>query len=258
MHAMEIIVTPDMAKAWLEENPGNRPLRKYLIDKYAKTITRGEWKLTHQGLAFDKEGKLLDGQHRLHGVIVADMPAEMFVTFGADRSTFSVLDQGGNRSIADLIGLPKKQSEVLTILARLNGSFGEHPSSSQVAEMIPFFNDISADLMKHSGTTTRRLSTAPIRAMAVLRCAMGDDTEYKWIFDSYRALTLLRFEDMCPVTQVFARQMLATPAGTQLVNILPRAWLAFDMSRHAHTRIQITNNDTIMNDISAAVRKIVS
>lgn len=96
-------VTPEIAETFLSRASVNRRLDIGQVRALAETILRGEWKLTHQGIAFDKAGSLLDGQHRLHAIIEANAPAEMLVFEGLSQDIFPVLDTGKRRSAADTL-----------------------------------------------------------------------------------------------------------------------------------------------------------
>ncbi len=72
-------VTPRRAAEYLERNTANRPLSKRTVREFAEAMRRGEWRVTHQGIAFDTEGALVDGQHRLAAIIEADLPVETTV-----------------------------------------------------------------------------------------------------------------------------------------------------------------------------------
>lgn len=100
------LVTPDMARDYLTRNHSNRRLGKAAIRALAGAINRGEWQLTHQGLAFDEDGNLLDGQHRLHAVIAADTAVPMMITTGLPRASFTALDQGHRRQAGQIIDIP--------------------------------------------------------------------------------------------------------------------------------------------------------
>ena len=93
-------ITPDIAKQWLTKNVNNRKLRSATCAKYARDIKQGNWRLTHQGIAFDKSGNLVDGQHRLQAIIQAGMPVPMVVAYGSDRAG---IDQLAPRSQFDAI-----------------------------------------------------------------------------------------------------------------------------------------------------------
>ncbi|MEU0697780.1 hypothetical protein ABZ349_27875 [Streptomyces niveus] len=96
-------VTPEIAEAFLSQASANRRLDLGQVRALAESILRGEWRLTHQGIAFDETGELLDGQHRLHAIIEANTPVEMLVFEGLPKDVFSVLDTGKRRSAADTL-----------------------------------------------------------------------------------------------------------------------------------------------------------
>ena len=96
-------VSPALAEEWLAARGPNRGLRKSVVDVYAQDMAEGRWRLTHQGIAFDEYGALLDGQHRLRAIIVADTPVSMYVTTGAPHSSFAVVDSGASRSFIDRV-----------------------------------------------------------------------------------------------------------------------------------------------------------
>lgn len=85
----------------------NRTINKTLVDSYASDMVRGRWGLSHQGIAFDEDGRLLDGQHRLWAVVKAGIPVMMIVATGVPSSTnggfsmptMDIVDRGKNRSI---------------------------------------------------------------------------------------------------------------------------------------------------------------
>lgn len=104
-----VIVTPAMASHWLEHrNKGNRHLSPLVANRYAEAMRSGRWRLTHQGIAFDAEGYILDGQHRLQAVVIADIPVEFWVMPNCDRDTFTVLDVGRRRQAGHLIDHPHR------------------------------------------------------------------------------------------------------------------------------------------------------
>ena len=59
-------MTPEKAKNILiSKNRNNRNLKANNLKKLVTAIENGEWKITNNGLAFDEQGNLIDGQHRL-------------------------------------------------------------------------------------------------------------------------------------------------------------------------------------------------
>lgn len=99
-----IKVTPEIAENWLtHRNIGNRKTSRTVVDRYARAMTEGRWLVTPQGVSFDRDGHLLDGQHRLAAVMVSGVTVEMFIIPGFDRATFSVLDSGYKRNASQLL-----------------------------------------------------------------------------------------------------------------------------------------------------------
>lgn len=96
-----IDVTPEIASALLGTMGVNRPISAVNVDRFVSLIRSGGMKTTHQGLAFDVNGKLIDGQHRLHAVIKSGLPIKVMATFGMDASTFDALDRGRARTVGD-------------------------------------------------------------------------------------------------------------------------------------------------------------
>ncbi|MFD0883123.1 hypothetical protein ACFQ08_00890 [Streptosporangium algeriense] len=98
-------IDPGRAQELLRRNGRNRRLDKGTVDRYAEAMRRGEWQLSHQGIAVGENGELLDGQHRLEAIIKADIAVEMPVARGMSRDAFSVLDTGKRRSPSDALRL---------------------------------------------------------------------------------------------------------------------------------------------------------
>ena len=92
-------ITPEMAREWLKKNMhNNRPVLKATVHNYARQMRCGTWNLTHQGIAFDQNGELVDGQHRLSAIIEANVPVKMNVTYGLNARLvrFSPLTWGAS------------------------------------------------------------------------------------------------------------------------------------------------------------------
>jgi hypothetical protein len=96
-------VTPALAAEWLTKNGKNRPLGKRRVSLLAAAIRRGEWKVTHQGIAFGSDGLLTDGQHRLAAIVDAGIPVTMLVS--RDVDAFDAIDIGRPRSASDILGI---------------------------------------------------------------------------------------------------------------------------------------------------------
>lgn len=98
-------ITPELATRYLASNIKNRSVRKQEVEAYAREIKRGTFALTHQGIAFDDSGHLIDGQHRLMAIATAGIPVQMVVARGVVPRAFSVIDRGASRTMRDVVSL---------------------------------------------------------------------------------------------------------------------------------------------------------
>jgi hypothetical protein len=108
-----VSVTPKKAAEFLERNTANRPLSRRTVREFADAMRRGEWRVTHQGIAFDTSGALVDGQHRLAAIVEADVPVELTVFTEVPVGAFDVLDTGKRRNAADVLAIEGERSAVL-------------------------------------------------------------------------------------------------------------------------------------------------
>lgn len=96
----KVFITPEMALKFLEGTTvANRSISERRVDSYVAEIKRGDWTFNHQGIALDKDGNLIDGQHRMWAIVRADQGVWMMVSKGdINRDN---IDSGGVRSVAD-------------------------------------------------------------------------------------------------------------------------------------------------------------
>jgi hypothetical protein len=106
-------VTPERAEEWLAANTANRPLSRSTVRGFAEAMRRGDWLVTHQGIAFDSNGVLVDGQHRLAAIIEAGLPVELTVFTEVEPDSFDVLDTGKRRNAADVLAIEGEKSTTL-------------------------------------------------------------------------------------------------------------------------------------------------
>lgn len=99
-----IYITPQQAEEWLSKNADSqRKLRDSVVNKYARDMVNGRWEITHQGIAFDSTGRLIDGQHRLAAVVKAGIPIKMLVFTDSLPTAYDHLDIGYGRTAVDVL-----------------------------------------------------------------------------------------------------------------------------------------------------------
>jgi hypothetical protein len=100
-----VLITVELALVFLQKNrEDQRRVSRRVVTEMANAMKAGLWMLTPQGIAFDEDGYLIDGQHRLLAIVEAGVAVEMTVIHNAPAASFAALDQGHRRTIADLLG----------------------------------------------------------------------------------------------------------------------------------------------------------
>lgn len=118
-------VTPEMAATWLEMNTNNRKKNRERINAYARAMLAGRWVLTHQGIAFDENGNLIDGQHRLEAIVKAGVAVEMNVTFGVKHAEGEILeiDTGRARTYNNVMQMSGQTDRIYLTMAGVVRTF---------------------------------------------------------------------------------------------------------------------------------------
>jgi len=115
-----VVVSPHLASRWLERNRRNRRVREDRVTRYAEQIEDGEWMLSPDAIAFDYNGSLINGQHRLKAIIEANEPAPFIVAIGLEPDAFKISDVGVKRTGGDILRIEGfKNPEELAAATRL-------------------------------------------------------------------------------------------------------------------------------------------
>lgn len=102
--------TPQEAEAILEESPNWRSLRQAYRDQFADVMSAGGWEWGNgETLAFDEDGKLVNGQHRLSAALNFMLRCSVgkvwfWCATGVMRKTQFSMDQGCQRKISAYLG----------------------------------------------------------------------------------------------------------------------------------------------------------
>ncbi len=101
-----IELTPKLAKYFLTNNaPFQRKINKRKVDHYKREIQNNNWQLNGDNISFDKDGNMINGQHRCEAVVLADKSIYTVVILGLDSESFKTMDQGFNRSNGSLFNM---------------------------------------------------------------------------------------------------------------------------------------------------------
>ena len=164
-----VIVTPVLARAWLSMNGKNRQVSEATVRDYAGMIERGEWLLTGEPILLDREGHLINGQHRLMAVILAGQSIEVLVVRNVDPAAMLTIDTGKRRTFADYLSLDGHKdvnnlASAATWVWRYHNNCmydrGEHPSRAQLKEVLDNNPGISESLRRVSVIAARALGAS--------------------------------------------------------------------------------------------------
>jgi hypothetical protein len=182
---MVITITPDMAGEWLDQrNEGNRNFSARKVELYAREMLEGRWTLTHQGVAFDTFGKVIDGQHRLKAVVVSQLPQQMWVFPDMPRDTFDVVDTGYIRQAGQFLNTAHSNicaSALRYISAATDPSYPRcYRSQMSVAESLSLYRQWP-EVERYSAAAQGVRAAVPIPASPLLAVvAMGERGGVTW------------------------------------------------------------------------------
>lgn len=175
MKTSQVMLTPEYASQLLLQNTGNRKIRNSVVTRYAEDMRNKKWANTHQGIAIDINGNLIDGQHRLHAVIKSGSTVPMLVTTGLPPESFEVIDKLSARSDADSLRMPQKDAEVYKMIYSV--IHGAHKSSiCELKDIIAAFRS-TYESLQFCRSNIKTFSAAGVRAAAVLAaCEKPENT----------------------------------------------------------------------------------
>lgn len=233
-------VTPQMASDWLSRNTGNRALRRTTVDGLKAAFGRGEYVMTHQGIAFSEDGTLLDGQHRLSAISeMRDGTYPMLVTRGLSEKSFEAMDIGVKRTAADAL---RAEDRRLVEAAKLVASMcAANRSSVTPTMLIPIIHNIERNhnaLIAFCPTVSKVWSSAPVRVAAVMSIKAGQDVDY--VRTVYHALVMGKFPAMPPAAQaIYKANVEGRVRANDRADMIARCLVVFDQTRSSTTRVQV-------------------
>ena len=104
-------------------NVKNRHLSEKHVNKLLGIIQRGHWQFNGIPVVFDRDGNLVEGQHRLAGIEKAGIAMEVLIVRGVDPAAFRTYDLCKRRTLKDAIdaGETLTDNESSSVLAAAIG-----------------------------------------------------------------------------------------------------------------------------------------
>jgi len=162
-------VTPQDAARMLGTMKGNRNLRSRVVQRYAREMIAGKWLLNGEAIKIARDGRLIDGQHRLNAVVLAKVHVKMCVVRGVDAAAMITLDTGVGRTFHD-VGTIAGRSYTQTVGPIIRWWF-KYQTGSPSASHVPTMQEMQAILDEHpaineSAAVVQRLKTVRTRCIA--------------------------------------------------------------------------------------------
>lgn len=156
-----------MAEQWLQKNKTNRPLRKFTIIKYSRDMINQAWSINADCIAFDTEGALINGQHRLSAVVLSGMTIDFQVTYDMPTQAGMTMDQGIGRTVVDIahfcnLDVNKTHTAIAKILAPQR-----RPSGTEHYTILLRHLDAITDVYSWFYKTRRHVNVAVVMAPLV-------------------------------------------------------------------------------------------
>jgi hypothetical protein len=106
-------VTPELAEKWLAQNTHNRNARPEKVYGYARDMETGNWAENGEAIKFAADGTLLDGQHRLMAITLAQVNLRVLVVTGLPKTTQETMDAGAKRTLSDALLLRGEKYNII-------------------------------------------------------------------------------------------------------------------------------------------------
>ena len=263
---VEIVeMTPERAERLLDMNTRNRSVKINRERNYAGQMKNGQWLVDGNPIRVDRDGVLLDGQHRLYAIVESGTTQTVVLITGLEPQAMNSIDTGVSRTLGDLLKLSipdMKHEAKLGALSRvlLIRSLGEPMATSFAtsaaavaqdsrvtnATIIDFYarQRIVIDRLFKLGEAVRRARPTwrgfSARMVSVVRAELAaiDFEDAEFFFDrikdgveldaNHPIMALIRYGDRTAA----ARD--TSPSSAVWAAMLIKAWNAYREGRPVH------------------------
>lgn len=251
-------ITPAKARAMLSFNNDNRPLRPNVVEGFHIAWGRGEWKVTHQGIAFGKSGRLIDGQHRL--TFISQLPegtvVAMNVTRDLDEQVFGAIDQGCRRTASDVLGVSADLAAVGRYFARIaNSTTSAGLSVQYLAPFVEWVTPEYEELITYCPSQARIWSSSGVKAAAIYQMKRGMDADFVKL--SYHSLVTSDIDAMPFAARALVQQhMSGKIVSARTLDIFCRALRAFDSTKNFKIRsINVMDQAGVLEEVRQFIQR---
>lgn len=181
------LITPKIAKDMLIYCPNEtfyRTRSNSKVKQWIKELELGEWIPTTQGVGFDINGDMVDGQHRLTAIEQSGISATLLVCRGLPVSSVNKIDVGRKRTLQDLTGLSSTVIATVRVPFRAILTTQTGHNLSSLTFMRDYFNGELGRLAKELSYITKSTTgvlNVGVRAGIIMSIMSGTVTEEQGI-----------------------------------------------------------------------------
>lgn len=181
-----VSITPDLAARWLDKSEkakkNRRKVRANDVEKYMRLMVDGLWSSrTSDPIQIDKEGYMVNGQHRFWAVVLTEKTIDMRVIFGVTEAEEKYATDGGAvRTAAVSLGLKSRHVAVINAIRRHStGARGRLKATNhEIEKLYEFYKPHIEWFDNIPGTAAGKSVTRPsdIAAVLIRAKSCGEDT----------------------------------------------------------------------------------
>ena len=259
---LRILITPEMAADMLTRNTGNRTLRRGVAKLYAAQMAAGQWRETHEAIAVDAGGNLVDGQHRLEAIVMSRCAQRMWLaTYEESETAIDLpIDMGLRRTAADALRIDRRSANVIGVILRVAQDARSARAVADIRKVYEICGTVLDRVIAASAQNTKQRTSAAVRAAVLLRCLESPDHESE-ILAQYSAFVRMEWStDMWLSVQNLLKQMdgevRRQRGGGLETDRMSRAWKAFSMAGRNAKILRLTADDPSIDEMRQVCVKV--
>jgi len=236
------VMTPKEATMIIEiSNFDNRKIRQKNVLWLSDLIKKGEWVVTHQGIAFDVNGRLIDGQHRLLAIAKSGIDTPILVTRNIEPEAFTAIDTHSRRNLADVYRISRQYSAFISTLSKL---INHHAPKFNHAEITNVILKTSELFETYAGKANVKFFSSGSVTSALIYSISKHSGSEEYVTTLYRNLRLANYLEMPAIGHAFHKS-LAMSKDFQVRNtVIPYQMLyVFDPANENSTKIRSCSSE---------------
>lgn len=147
------LITKQQAAKWLDRSHLNRAVNDSVVDSYRRVMEAGLWdtRPSQSPIALDRDGNLINGQHRLQAIILSGKSVPSVVVRGVAEEAWDALDSGKVRSGYDVAWAGGARGKLIAPVLRMIWQRELGVLWSKKPEHMPSNRDLSGMLDEYQG-----------------------------------------------------------------------------------------------------------